>query len=235
MFLLAGVAKVRGGNEVGGVSRAGVKWRYIVRMARALKTFRTTIGFFEVAVAAPSMKAALEIWGIKSNMFQQGFAQETRDPEIIRVTMAKPGVVLRRAVGSHGAFTENPDLPSAAALAKAMPPPPVAKPEAPKRKAESPKSDTETRKAAQLYDLAQKRRERDEARAQAEFEKEQERRDRAVEKAKAALEAARDRHHERLADIEKQHEALNREAQAEEERWESEKAKLDAALEKARS
>ena len=32
-------------------------------MARKLKTFTTSIGFFDLAIAAPSMKAALEAWG----------------------------------------------------------------------------------------------------------------------------------------------------------------------------
>jgi colicin import membrane protein len=46
------------------------------------------------------MKAALDAWGSKTNHFHQGFAKQSDDPEIIAATMAKPGVVLRRAVGS---------------------------------------------------------------------------------------------------------------------------------------
>src|SRR5271170_7166091 len=80
-------------------------------MAKKLKTFLTSIGFFEQAVAAPSMKAALEAWGVEKNLFHQGFATETDDPAIVAATMAKPGVVLKRAVGSRGAFMENPELP----------------------------------------------------------------------------------------------------------------------------
>src|SRR6478672_9602980 len=34
-------------------------------MARKLKTYTTSVGFFDLAVAAPSMKAALEAWGSK--------------------------------------------------------------------------------------------------------------------------------------------------------------------------
>jgi hypothetical protein len=37
-------------------------------MARKLKTFQTSIGFYDLAVAAPSMKAALEVWGAGSNL-----------------------------------------------------------------------------------------------------------------------------------------------------------------------
>ena len=80
-------------------------------MARRLKTFQTSSGFFDLAVAAPSMKAAAEAWGSRTNVFTQGFATETRDPAIVAATMAKPGVVLRRPVGSNGPFTEHADLP----------------------------------------------------------------------------------------------------------------------------
>jgi colicin import membrane protein len=80
-------------------------------MPRKLKTYQTSLGFFELAIAAPSMKAALQAWGSKSNLFHQGFAKEARDPAIIAVTMAKPGVVLRRAVGTNDTFNENAALP----------------------------------------------------------------------------------------------------------------------------
>jgi hypothetical protein len=35
-------------------------------MARKLKTYQTSLGFFDLAMAAPSMKAALEAWGADS-------------------------------------------------------------------------------------------------------------------------------------------------------------------------
>ncbi len=38
-------------------------------MARKLKTFQTSLGFYDLAIAAPSMKAALEAWGAGSNLF----------------------------------------------------------------------------------------------------------------------------------------------------------------------
>jgi hypothetical protein len=43
-------------------------------MARKLKTYQTSLGFFERAIAAPSMKAALEAWCADSNLFHQGKA-----------------------------------------------------------------------------------------------------------------------------------------------------------------
>ena len=80
-------------------------------MARKLKTYRTSLGFFEQAIAAPSMKAALEAWGADSNLFHQGAAKESHDPDVIAATMAKPGVGLKRPVGSDGPFGENAELP----------------------------------------------------------------------------------------------------------------------------
>jgi hypothetical protein len=41
------------------IDRAG----WIRPMARKLKTYQTSLGFFDLAIAAPSMKAALEAWG----------------------------------------------------------------------------------------------------------------------------------------------------------------------------
>src|ERR1700759_1539382 len=81
-------------------------------MPRKLKTFQASIGFFDLTIAAPAMKAALEAWGSKTNHFHQGFAKESDDPQIIAATMAKPGVVLRRPVGSNGSFSEHPGLPN---------------------------------------------------------------------------------------------------------------------------
>ncbi|WP_428841109.1 hypothetical protein [Bradyrhizobium pachyrhizi] len=64
------------------------------------ETYQTSLGFFDLAIAAPSMKAALEAWGADSNLFRQGAAKESDDPDVIAATMAKPGVVLRRP-GRH--------------------------------------------------------------------------------------------------------------------------------------
>src|SRR6201995_4060703 len=80
-------------------------------MTRKLKTYQTSLGFFEQAIAAPSMKAALEAWGADSNLFHQGAAKESTDPDVIAATMAKPGVVLKRPVGSGGPFGEHAELP----------------------------------------------------------------------------------------------------------------------------
>jgi colicin import membrane protein len=81
-------------------------------MVRKLKTYQTSLGFYDLAIAAPSMKAALEAWGAGSNLFHQGVAKESGDPDVVAATMSKPGVVLRRPVGSNGPFREHADLPA---------------------------------------------------------------------------------------------------------------------------
>ena len=81
-------------------------------MARKLKTYQTSLGFFDLAIAAPSMKAALEAWGADSNLFHQGAARESDDPDVIAATLKRPGVVLKRPVGSDGSFNEQAALPA---------------------------------------------------------------------------------------------------------------------------
>src|SRR3954465_6479195 len=81
-------------------------------MGRKLKTYQTSLGFFDLAIAAPSMKAALEAWGAESNLFHQGAAKETDDPDVIAATMSEPGLVLKRPVGSTGPFKKEAKLPT---------------------------------------------------------------------------------------------------------------------------
>jgi hypothetical protein len=57
------------------------------------------------------MKAALEAWGADSNLFHQGAAKQSEDPDVVAATMAKPGVMLKRPVGSNGPFKEHAELP----------------------------------------------------------------------------------------------------------------------------
>jgi hypothetical protein len=41
-------------------------------MARKLKTYQTSLGFFDLAISAPSMKAALEAWGAGQQSLSPG-------------------------------------------------------------------------------------------------------------------------------------------------------------------
>jgi hypothetical protein len=58
------------------------------------------------------MKAALRAWGMGHNAFAQGLAHRTQDAAIVRAATARPGIVLRRPIGSKGPFKQHPDLPS---------------------------------------------------------------------------------------------------------------------------
>jgi colicin import membrane protein len=139
-----------------------------VVVPRKLKTFVTESGFFELAVAAPSMKAALEAWGIKVNLFQQGLAHQTDDTAIIAAAETAPGRVLRRSIGGKGAFSESAELP----------------------KVKGASGKTKTRKPQQAIDLKAKR----EARAALEqAEARHEKRVAARNRERDALEARADR------------------------------------------
>lgn len=203
-------------------------------MARKLKTFTTSAGFFDLAVAAPSMKAALEAWGSKNNLFQHGFAKVSEDPKIVAATMAHPGVVLRRAVGSTGAFSEHAQLPTDLPVgnARRTPEKRSAKRREPPREAVDDKT---AREAARAFEKEQKRRDSERRREEAKREKERERREQAIAAAEAALEQAGRDHRARLDEIEKDRAALDRRAQAEDARWRKKKEELEAGLRKARS
>jgi hypothetical protein len=155
-------------------------------MARKLKTYQTSLGFFDLAIAAPSMKAALEAWGADSNLFHQGAAKESDDSDVIAATMAKPGVVLRRSVGSDGSFGEHADLPTN--LGDGERPTKAAR-KSKVRKAKEPSfrpvEKAAEREAGLAYEREQQRREREQAREEAANKKDRERREQALNKAQA--------------------------------------------------
>jgi colicin import membrane protein len=91
-------------------------------MARKLKTYQTSQGFFDLVIAAPSMKAALETWGANSNLFHEGFAKEVGDPKTVKAPLAKPGILLKRPVGSSEPFCKQAHLPTSAQLSGPLPP-----------------------------------------------------------------------------------------------------------------
>jgi hypothetical protein len=203
-------------------------------MARKLKTYQTSLGFFDLAIAAPSMKAALEAWQADSNLFHQGAAKESDDPDVIAAAMAKPGVVLRRPVGSDGPFGEHANLPTD--LGGPKPTKAARKSKGPKGKKPSsrPVDKAVERKAALAYEQEQKRRDRERAKEEAARQKERERRQQAVRKAQAALDKAEQEHAKRAAVIQAASEALDKRSQAEKARWEKEKERLEASLRRAR-
>jgi len=202
-------------------------------MARKLKTFQTSLGFYDLAVAAPSMKAALEAWGAGSNLFHQGVAKETDDPDVVAATMSKPGVVLKRPAGSNGRFGEHADLPSDLGSGNSGTRPQTRRSKPPKRTA--PKiSEAAARKAAADFDKEQKRREAERRREEAARQKDRERREKATAKAQAALDTAEREHAKRAADLQAEAEAIEKRSRAEDDRWEKERERLQAALRRAR-
>ncbi|MET4206331.1 cell envelope biogenesis protein TolA [Bradyrhizobium sp. LA2.1] len=217
-------------------------------LKRKLKTYQTSLGFYDQAVAAPSMKAALEAWGASSNLFHQGAAKETDDPDIVAATMASPGVVLRRPVGSGGPFTESAALPTDLAddEAKRKPKPnskskPESKSESKQRPAKGVTKqsrkidDQDARKAAAAFEKEERRRDAERRKEEAARAKERARRDKEVAAAQAALDKARREHDVKAEAIEAERAALDERAEAEQGRWDKQRKKLEEALRRART
>ena len=80
-------------------------------MAPRLKVFVTSDGFTDYVVATSSKAKALAAWGLRQDVFKEGRAEETSDPDLVAAATAQPGEVLRRPAGTRGE------------LAKLKPPP----------------------------------------------------------------------------------------------------------------
>lgn len=212
-------------------------------MPRHLKTFQTSLGFFDLAVAAPSMKAALEAWGSSVNLFHQGFARETNDPGVVIATMKQPGVVLKRAVGSNAQFSEHAELPKSLPafkvkerVSKAEP----SKAEKPKQKRGKKSADIVSfaderaaRRAAEAYDREHERQERERRKEEGERERVRHAREQLIAKAEAALERAKAIHDAALHALEEERAQIDKRIDAEKDRWERQKGKLDVNLRQA--
>jgi colicin import membrane protein len=200
-------------------------------MTRKLKTYQTSLGFYDLAIAAPSMKAALEAWGAGSNLFHQGVAKESSDLQVITATISKPGVVLRRPVGSDAPFSEHPDLPTQ--LTHYEPRHRPKKAAARSKERVPPNADEAASRAIIAIENEQRRRENQRRKDEAVRKKQRERRDHAIAKAQAALEKAGREHDEWVAKIEAERDALERKSEAENARWAKHKDKLETALRRA--
>ena len=66
-----------------------------------LKVFRTTIGFHDAYVGAPSQKAALQAWGTDKNLFGLDLAEVVTDPTLTAEPLASPGTVILRSRGTE--------------------------------------------------------------------------------------------------------------------------------------
>ncbi|MBR0727049.1 cell envelope biogenesis protein TolA [Bradyrhizobium manausense] len=203
-------------------------------MARKLKAYQTSLGFFDLAIAAPSMKAALEAWGADSNLFHQGAANESDDPDVIATAMAKPGVVLRRPVGTDRPFSEHAELPTD--LGGGGPTKAARRSKGHKAKEPSsrPVDKAAERKVALAFEKEQKRRQLEQAKEETARQKDRERHQQAVDKAQAALDKAEQEHAKRAAAMQAEVEALEKRSQAEQARWDKEKERLEVTLRRAR-
>jgi colicin import membrane protein len=190
-------------------------------MARQLKVYRTHLGFYDLIVAAPSKKAALEAWGASPHLFAQGFAAETTEPKLVEAALKAPGVVLKRQFGSKGEFLESVDslsVPKASAEEVAA------------RRAREREQESEKKAAAAAAQAEQRagqradeQRHRDalkEAKAAQTREKkdavQREREDKAAAQAaqaelRAELQSLTQQHRERLRDIERREASLAKE------------------------
>jgi colicin import membrane protein len=202
-------------------------------MARKLKAYQTSLGFYDLAIAAPSMKVALEAWGAGSNLFHQGIAKESGDAEVVAATLSKPGVVLRRPVGSDGPFREHADLPTD--LAGDGPKHRLKKtPARPKKQVPRTTDDKAARKATFAFETEQRRRESQRRKEEAARKKDHQRRKQAIAEAQAALEKSHRQHVKMVATIEGERNALEKKLQAEDAHWLKEKEELERALRRAK-
>jgi hypothetical protein len=123
-------------------------------------------------------------------------AKESSEPDVVAAAMSKPGVILRRPVGSGDLFKEHAELPTN--------PSNVNTKHQARTKAKKPSAGTRdgktTRKAVLAFEQEEKRRERERRKEEAAREKKHARRRRAVAKAQAVLEKA-EREYERRAAI----------------------------------
>jgi colicin import membrane protein len=201
-------------------------------MPRKLKVYQTSQGFYDLAIAAPSMKAALEAWGANMNLFHQGFARQTDDSDVVAAAMEKPGIVLKRPVGSDDPFREDAHLPTAASLDL-----PRTKRDARPKKAKAPKArktdEKAERRAAAAFEKERLRREKQREKEEAAAAKAREKRQASMDNAQAALDEAKLEHDKNALAIEKDLAAVQRRAEAEEERWHELKERLEKELRKA--
>lgn len=183
----------------------------------------------------------MEAWGAERNLFSQGFAEETRDPAIVAATMAQPGIVLKRSVGSKGAFREQAALPKtlpAEEPARASRSRTTSGTKVARRKVAAATTNlAETRsaeRAAAAIEKVRARREAEERKREAAETRERALQAAALVKAEGALEKARQRHDAIIKKIQTERESLDRRADAEGARWKREKEKLEEKLRRTR-
>jgi len=201
-------------------------------MVRKLQVYQTSQGFYDLLVAAPSMKAALEAWGAGSNLFQQGDARLSEDKRAISAALKKPGTVLRRPIGTDKAFAEQSGAPTVASLEARMP---KAVASAPRSKPSIEAIDANAeRKTVLKYEKDQARQKREREAADKAEAIAVRRRQVAVDEAQLAMTQAERQHSETIELIEQERASVERRADAEKRRWEIARKRLNEAMAKAR-
>lgn len=154
-------------------------------MPRKLKVFRTSTGFHDAYVAAPSRKAALAAWGAQADLFARGVAEEVSDPNLAKAALERPGEVIRLSRGDLSAQLEvlGPRKP------QAEPGTQTPKPRRPSKPKPPPKRDKVDAADAALVE-ARRRHEQETSKLQAQRE--------AIEREFAALRARQDKEVARL-------------------------------------
>ncbi len=127
-------------------------------MPRALKVFRTSAGFHDAYVAAPSRKAALAAWRADVDLFARGVAEQVTDKALMAEALEKPGEVIMKsrggladqlkAMGPRKARRKK-DLPASRAKARAVRPPSRARLD----KAEAALEEAQQRQSKELAEL----------------------------------------------------------------------------------
>jgi colicin import membrane protein len=215
-------------------------FRYLKNHAAQTQNLHDLHRLFRSCDRGASMKAALEAWGSRQNLFHQGLAEETDDLGIAAATLQNPDVVLRRAAGTNATFQENAAFPkSLPAAGRRREPHPRAHPQK-KAKAATAQSGTGHKAAIIQFEKEKARREKQREKEDAERkrhdaaeERDNERRRRLVEKAQAVLSHARGRHEEKMAQLENDLDAVRAEVNAELVRWKREPDALEDDIRKA--
>lgn len=78
---------------------------------RRMRVYQAQFGFHDSVVAAPNQAAALAAWGTRQNLFSEGRAKISDEPDALAAALAHPGTPLRRAIGSNEPFSLQPGLP----------------------------------------------------------------------------------------------------------------------------
>ena len=97
-------------------------------MPPRLKVFVTSDGLTDFVVATSSKAKALAAWGVRQDVFKEGQARETDDPDLVADATAHPGEVLRRPAAGRAELAKLKPAKPRPAAPKLVKPARAAKP-----------------------------------------------------------------------------------------------------------